>query len=258
MNEHRARLMLPEQILGQALLYLVAAVGRQVVFRDPTRFAAALYDEAWALLASPHGQNLLIEGVRDGRKHNGAIWLASQHPNDFAIERARGPARAPGSCSARPAGRSPRRCGSSAWPDSDDAGATLEQGLETGQCLYRDVRDRVGLIQVLPPALPEVEAALETRPGTQAAPSPGDEMLDDDIDDDDIDDDNRRRDDENEDEDENLDEGDDELATHQPPRCNATSGEWARHRPGGRSTTPTSRPHRPPRPARPGRSDRSA
>ena len=84
-NEHRARMMLPEQVLGQALLYLVAAVGRQVVFRDPTRFAAALYDEAWALLASPHGQSLLIEGVRDGRKHNGAIWLASQHPNDFAI-----------------------------------------------------------------------------------------------------------------------------------------------------------------------------
>ena len=38
-NEHRARMMLPEQVLGQALLYLVAAVGRQVVFRDPTRFA---------------------------------------------------------------------------------------------------------------------------------------------------------------------------------------------------------------------------
>ena len=34
--------------------------------------------------------------------------------------------------------------------DSVDAAATLEQGLGTGQCLYRDVRDRVGLIQVLP------------------------------------------------------------------------------------------------------------
>ncbi|MFS8543290.1 MAG: ATP-binding protein, partial [Limnochordales bacterium] len=43
----------------------------------------ALYDEAWALLASPHGQRLLLEGIRDGRKHNGAIWLASQHPNDL-------------------------------------------------------------------------------------------------------------------------------------------------------------------------------
>src|SRR5690606_41021160 len=85
-SEQRSRMMLPEQVLGQALLYLVAAVGRQVVFRDPSRFAAALYDEAWALLASPYGQNLLIEGVRDGRKHNGAIWMASQHPNDFAIE----------------------------------------------------------------------------------------------------------------------------------------------------------------------------
>ncbi|MDE0805425.1 MAG: ATP-binding protein, partial [Acidimicrobiales bacterium] len=82
MTEHLARQMLPEQIIGSALLYLVAALGRQVIFSDPSRFGAALYDEAWALLASPHGQRLLREGVRDGRKHNGAVWLASQHPDD--------------------------------------------------------------------------------------------------------------------------------------------------------------------------------
>ena len=77
--------MLPEEVLGQALLYLVAAVGRRVVFEDPRRFGAALYDEAWALLASPFGRKLLVEGVRDGRKHNGAIWLASQLATDFEI-----------------------------------------------------------------------------------------------------------------------------------------------------------------------------
>ena len=34
-SEHLARQMLPEHVLGQAVLYLVAAVGRQVVFSDP-------------------------------------------------------------------------------------------------------------------------------------------------------------------------------------------------------------------------------
>jgi hypothetical protein len=162
-NEHSMRLMLPEQVLGQALLYLVAAVGRRVVFRDPTRFAAALYDEAWALLASPHGQNLLIEGVRDGRKHNGAIWLASQHPNDFAISELEDllgsrfvfrQARQAIPASLRFLGVS----------DSVDAAVTLEQGLDTGVCLYRDVRDRVGLIQVLPPVLAEIEHVFNTAP----------------------------------------------------------------------------------------------
>jgi AAA-like domain len=171
-NEHSARMMLPEQVLGQALLYLVAAVGRQVVFRDPTRFAAALYDEAWALLASPHGQNLLIEGVRDGRKHNGAIWLASQHPNDFAISELED------LLGARFVFRQARRAIPAALrflgvADSVDAAVTLEQGLGTGSCLYRDVRDRIGLVQVLPPALSELDSVFNTTPGAGAGEDDG-------------------------------------------------------------------------------------
>ena len=175
-SEHRSRTMLPEQVLGQALLYLVAAVGRQVVFRDPGRFAAALYDEAWALLASPHGEALLIEGVRDGRKHNGAIWLASQHPNDFGVSELHdllGPrfvfrqAR-----TAIPAAL--RLLGVDGSADAKDA---LERGLENGQCLYRDVRERVGLIQVLPPALAHIEAAFDTTPGASGRVHEGREIL---------------------------------------------------------------------------------
>jgi outer membrane biosynthesis protein TonB len=181
-TEMGMRMMLPEQVLGQALLYLVAAVGRRVVFSDPRRFAAALYDEAWALLASPHGQKLLIEGVRDGRKHNGAIWLASQHPNDFAI------AELEDLLGSRFVFRQARQAIPAALrflgtDDSADAAATLESGLDTGQCLYRDVRDRVGLIQVLPPAIREIEDAMNTAPGagheaTFGVNDPEDEELD--------------------------------------------------------------------------------
>jgi len=168
MHEHSARMMLPEQVLGQALLYLVAAVGRRVVFSDPSRFGAALYDEAWAILASPHGQSLLIEGVRDGRKHNGAIWLASQHPNDFAISELED------LLGSRFVFRQAHRAIPSALrflgvTDSVDAGVTLEQGLGTGICLYRDVRDRVGLIQVLPPALNELDPLFDTAPAARPA-----------------------------------------------------------------------------------------
>lgn len=176
-NEHLARQMLPEHVLGQAVLYLVAAVGRQVVFSDPTRFGAALYDEAWAVLASPHGQRLVLEGVRDGRKHNGAIWLASQHPADLGtgelvdLVGSRLVFRqAPGAVSAA--------LGLLGMADSDDAAAVLGRGLGTGQCLFRDVRDRTGLVQVLPPVLAELRRAFDTTPGaappllTTAMPSP--------------------------------------------------------------------------------------
>ncbi len=165
-NEHLARQMLPEQILGHAVLYLVAAVGRQVVFRDPGRFGAALYDEAWALLGSPHGRRLVLEGIRDGRKHNGAIWLASQHPNDLGLgelvdllgtrlvfRQATGATKA-----------ALEFLGISG---SDEATAVLQSGLAPGRCLLRDVRDRVGLVQVLEPVIPQLRQAFDTTPGVR-------------------------------------------------------------------------------------------
>ena len=168
-NEHLARQMLPEHVLGQALLYLVAAVGRRVVFSDPGRFGAALYDEAWAVLASPHGQRLVLEGIRDGRKHNGAIWLASQHPADL------GSGEVVDLVGSRlvfrqSPGAVPAALALLGAADSDDAAAVLRRGLRTGQALYRDVRDRVGLIQVLEPALPELRAAFDTTPAAGAVP----------------------------------------------------------------------------------------
>ena len=173
-SEHRSKMMLPEQVLGQALLYLVAAVGRRVVFHDPRRFAAALYDEAWALLASPYGQNLVIEGVRDGRKHNGAIWLASQHPNDFALSEL---SDLLGSRFVFRQARQaiPAALGFLGAAQSTDAAQTLEQGLGNGQCLYRDVRERIGLVQVMPPFLPGLLDAFETAPPAAGAADAGDE-----------------------------------------------------------------------------------
>ena len=169
-TEHLARQMLPEQIIGNALLYLVAALGRQVIFADPSRFGAALYDEAWALMASPHGQRLLREGIRDGRKHNGAVWLASQHPDDlgsgelvdllgsrFVFRQAPG---------AVPAALRILGC-----DDSSDAADVIAE-LATGQCLYRDVRGRIGRIQVSRPALPGLHDTFNTTPTSTAAARP--------------------------------------------------------------------------------------
>ena len=173
-TEHLARQMLPEQIVGSALLYLVAALGRRVVFSDPSRFGAALYDEAWALLASPHGQRLLREGVRDGRKHNGAVWLASQHPDDlgtgdlvdllgsrFVFRHAPG---------AVPAALRLLGC-----DQTSEAGDVIPQ-LHVGECLYRDVRGRIGRIQISQPALAHLDDAFDTTPSSRGrATGPGPE-----------------------------------------------------------------------------------
>ena len=154
--------MLPEQVLSVALLYLVAALAREATFADPRRLSAALIDEAWALTSSMQGRQLLLEGVRDGRKHNAAVWLLSQHPADlgddalshllgsrFVFRQSRGAARA----ALEFLGLGP-----------EDSLIRLLDELREGQCLLRDVRERVGSVQVLAAPTEELRAAFETNP----------------------------------------------------------------------------------------------
>ena len=75
--------LLPEELIGQAVLYLVAAFSRRVLFRHPDRFAALLLDEAHALTGNPQGRALIGDLIRDGRKHFAAVWAFSQLPADF-------------------------------------------------------------------------------------------------------------------------------------------------------------------------------
>jgi hypothetical protein len=162
LREHLARRLPVEQVLSQAVLYLVAAVARHVTFSDPSRFAAALFDEAWYLTSSLQGRSLLLDGIRDGRKHNAAIWLVSQHPDDLgddALAHLLGPrfvfrqAKA-----AAPAAL--HFAGIEASQRAVDALASAPEGT----CLFRDVRDRVGRIRILPAMTSELRVAFDTNP----------------------------------------------------------------------------------------------
>lgn len=167
LSEHLSRQLLPEQVFSQALLYLVAAVARAVTFRDTSRFAAALFDESWALTASMQGRALLLEAIRDGRKHNAAVWLLSQHPDDLGDDAL---AHLLGN---RFVFRQPQGAGEAAlgflgmepedqWVELVEWGLRRE-GTEGARCLWLDVRGRLGQVEILP-APPELAPALETNP----------------------------------------------------------------------------------------------
>ena len=167
-REHLARQMLPDQLFSQALLYLVAAVARTVTFADKSRFAAALFDEAWAITSSMEGRQLLIETTRDGRKHNAALWLASQHPSDIGDERLSALLRN------RFVFRQSRASARLAlefmeMEPSEASIALLDSSLQAGQCLFRDLEGRVGLVQVLEAPLPELHQAFDTNPDSATA-----------------------------------------------------------------------------------------
>jgi hypothetical protein len=109
---------------------------------------------------------LVLEGIRDGRKHNGAIWLASQHPNDL------GAGELADLLGSRVVFRQSHGAIEPATEflgvaGSDDATEVLRRGLPTGRCLLRDVRDRLGLVDIIPPISDAARQAADTTPTQQ-------------------------------------------------------------------------------------------
>jgi hypothetical protein len=113
------------------------------------------------------GRALVLDGIRDGRKHNAAVWLLSQHPDDLGddalahllenrliFRQSRGAAAA-----------ALRFLGMEA---TEEATQQLEN-LDAGRSLFRDVRDRIGFIQVLEAPTAELHAAFDTNPNRLAA-----------------------------------------------------------------------------------------
>lgn len=173
-SAHLARQMLPEQVFSQALLYLVAATARSLAFSDDSRFTGVAMDETWALTSNPQGQQLLFETIRDSRKHNAACWLASQHPSDlgdprllalignhFVFQQSRESVRD----ALEHLGIEANESLVSELERSDEGD---EDGLVDEErivpCLWRDVRNRLGLVRILKAPLAELHDAFRTTP----------------------------------------------------------------------------------------------
>jgi hypothetical protein len=175
-NAHLSSQMLPEHYASLGIMYLVAAMVRRVMFHDSSRLSICCADEVWALRASIQTDELLTELVRDGRKHNAAVWLASQHPNDFAggelldllpvrfvFAQAQGAANA--ALQFLGASTSDHAVELVSSFATSRHGGTSTPGL----CLMKDIDGRVGHLRCVAADSPELAVAYETNPGKLAA-----------------------------------------------------------------------------------------
>jgi hypothetical protein len=138
-----------------------------VLFRHSDRFAALLLDEAHALTASAQGHALVMDLIRDGRKHFAAVWAFSQLPGDLTAESGTDDIdtllgyrivfrQSPGT-----AADALRFLGS----DGRDDNVETITSLQTGECLMRDLSGRLGLVRIAAPDDPAVVSAFSTTPG---------------------------------------------------------------------------------------------
>ncbi|MFI2620531.1 ATP-binding protein [Streptomyces sp. NPDC018584] len=78
-----------EALIGRAVLYLIAAIAREVAFTDP-RFTLLPLDEAYWLTSSAEGQALVDEIVFDGRKHGAGVGLGCHDVRELGTSTGRG------------------------------------------------------------------------------------------------------------------------------------------------------------------------
>ncbi|MFG2437876.1 ATP-binding protein [Streptomyces sp. NPDC048508] len=167
-----------EKTFGRAAMYLIAALCRKIAYARDQEFTTVVWDECWWLTSSPEGCELLLEIVRDGRKHNAGALVGSHDPNDI------GPADSeigqvilgliPRKFLFRHTDQELARRGLrflGCDPNDDDLLNLVTTGLSpinvsedekaarAGECLHRDLNGRIGGMQILIPA--DEQAALQ-------------------------------------------------------------------------------------------------
>ncbi|MGW7186508.1 ATP-binding protein [Streptomyces sp. NPDC054855] len=172
-----------EKTFGRAAMYLIAALCRKIAFQRDEEFTAVVWDECWWLTSSPEGCELLLEVVRDGRKHNSAALVGSHDPNDI------GPQDSeigqvilgliPRKFLFRHTDRELARRGLrflGCDPHDEDLLTVVTTGLSpinvddqekaarAGECLHRDLNGRVGGMQILIPADTAAATAIHSQP----------------------------------------------------------------------------------------------
>ncbi|WP_331718411.1 ATP-binding protein (plasmid) [Streptomyces sp. NBC_01544] len=182
-SDHRIERLEFEKVLGRSLMYLIAAVARETVMRHKDEFGVAVFDECWWLTSSDEGLELLLELMRDGRKHNAAAYVGSHDPDDIgpadsekgAIIRGLIPHRLLFRQTTRSlAERGLEFLGVDATDpellDLVTAGLSPldlpeeEKLARAGECLYRDLAGRIGLMKVLIPMDPAIMRVIHTTP----------------------------------------------------------------------------------------------
>ena len=161
-TEWGRRHLLPEQIMGQGVVYLMAAVARELTMASDV-FGVGLLEEAYHLVrSSPQGRTLVLGWIRDSRKHNASVWLLSQSIHD-ADEELRSLLRN------RFVFRQGKGLGAAAleWlglPASRELIDLVESELVPGECLFQDLAGRIGIVRVEAPVDAVQAAAFSTTP----------------------------------------------------------------------------------------------
>lgn len=141
----------PNERFGLGIMYLVAALGREVMFYSPhDQLKIFGIDESWILRAFPEGALLIDEIIRMGRSFAVVPILATQNPGDVADEETRNNL---GSVFCFRT-EDPRAIADNLTllgldPDDEDMIQAFRE-LKAGDCYMKDITGRIGRVHIEP------------------------------------------------------------------------------------------------------------
>lgn len=171
-----------EALIGRAVLYLIAAIARQVAFQNPERFCAIALDECYWLTSSAEGLALVHEVVHDGRKHGAGVILGSHDAEELGDTTVRALLAYKALLRTTDPTLAARGLEFLGLPtDDEDLIRLVTTGLSPvgkadrlGEMLLRDPRTQIGRVKALVPPVARIQEGIFTTPGeTAAAPAAG-------------------------------------------------------------------------------------
>ena len=152
--------------LAVAVMYLVTRRARQLMLSlDKNAQKAIVIDEAWAVTATPQGAKLIPEVARMGRSHNCALVVISQNAGDFMQVGVTNSISTVLTFRSKNSDEISAALAFLGMEDTPDNHQTV-QGLRNGECLMRDVDNRVARVQI-DNSDPALFAAFDTNPLTR-------------------------------------------------------------------------------------------
>ena len=154
------------ELLSVSMLIVISTFALDFIHSDRSIFKIVDLDEAWAFLNVAQGETLSNKLVRAGRAMNAGVYFVTQSATDVSKESLKNNIGLKFAFRSTAIEEIKQTLEFFGLDKEDENNQKRLRDLENGQCLFQDLRGRVGVIQVHP-VFEELLTAFDTRPPVQ-------------------------------------------------------------------------------------------
>jgi hypothetical protein len=135
------------EMLSVAMMLPISSFALKFIYTQRSVFKVVLMDEAWAVLNTSQGSHLATRLVRAGRSMNAGIYFVTQNANDLLDEKMKNNIGMKFAFRSTDPTEIENVLSLMNLKNTEYNASTLRE-LQNGQCLFQDIRGRVGVVSI--------------------------------------------------------------------------------------------------------------